>query len=139
MTDEDLARIMFDAEGRLTDEGRDVVEHWTHEEELTLSHLARRWTRWILAIDLGGLPALILLTPLAWHLAAAVWLGSLAAMVYLAVRAYERTRSRLTATIQKRVSHLLEVATREAATQRRPRHRKPTRHPLITPRITLAS
>lgn len=139
MTDSDLARVMVDSDGDLTTAGLALLRRWTQEEEQAIERSVRRWTRWILAVDVGGLPVLLLLAPWPWPLSVAAWVAALAATVAAAVTCHERDRRRRALGLQHRASRLLGLAHREVAGQAPPRHRREVAAAAAAWRITLGS
>ena len=124
MTDMDLARVMVDGDGDLTPAGNALLRRWTRDDERAAERSVRRWTRWILLVDVGGLPVLLVLAPWPWPMSVAAWVATLAATVAAAVTHHEREERRRALALQRRVTALFEAAHRQAAAQPSPRHRR---------------
>ena len=139
MTDTDLARVMVESDGDLTPTGLALLRRWTKEEEQAIERSVRRWTRWILAVDVGGLPALLLLADWPWPPSVAAWVAALTATVAAAVIHHERDRRRRALALQLRVTGVLEAAHREAAGHAPPRHRREAAPAPTTSGVTIVS
>ncbi len=114
MTDHELARAMYDREGRPTRRGTELLQRWAQESEDHLRGIAGRWALGLLTLDVAGLPALFWLTPWPWYVVVPAWLSAMALLLVAAVARQQYAWVRRVRSLRQRQLDLRELAVRGA-------------------------